>query len=261
MGDEGASSKFERSPVEKLVSDLKVTAGARFNAAARLWRREKSSNVLVSVYSAVLICVSIATFALPLGSTFIRYASFGGIVASILLLVMSMRNFAHQFGVEAEQMHRCALELNELKRRIQTQAPDIAASRLEDYADRYSTILQKWSVNHTQQDFLDYKYKHKWEFEDIASIPDKELPDRRFQEYYSVSAGGVALLTLLGAGFILFLAWILWDSVSLLSTDEATEENRQAVIEQTFKDYHNTMKALEARNELRGTVERPQITK
>jgi hypothetical protein len=211
-----------RSPTEKLLFDLKVTAGSRFNAAARLGRREKSSNILVSVYSALLICISIATFALPLGSNVIRYASFGGIVASILLLVVSMRNFAHQYGVEAEQMHRCALELNELKRLIQALPSDEAEKRLPEFAERHSSILQKWSINHTPDDFLTYKYSHKWEFDDIADVPDKELPDRRFQELNSVSVGSVALLTIIGVVFMVFVAWLLWDSIGLLSeTDSA----------------------------------------
>jgi len=229
---------IERTPQEKLVHDIKVTTGSRFNAAARLSQRERSSNVLVSVYSALLICTSIATLALPLGSTTIRYASFGGIVASILVLVMSMRNFAHRYGVEAEQMHRCALELNELKRKIAT---DVGASsaKLASYTEQYSRILEKWNINHNQDDFLNYKYKHKWEFEDIASVPDKDLPNRRFQEYYSISAAGVAILTLVGVALTLAVAWFVWDSIA------PTPEPYTAASAQT-----NTVSDMGVQNEL-----------
>lgn len=212
------------TPVEKLAWDLKVTAGCRFNAAARLTRKENSSNILVSVYSALLICVSIATFSLPLDSNLIRYASFGGIVASILLLVMSMRNFAHKFGVEAEQMHRSALEINELRRVLLALNAEMAEEQLEAFANRYNSVLQKWSINHAEEDFIKYKYSHKWEFDDIANIDKKELADYKFKEQYDISAGGVALATLIGILFFFFIGYVLWDSVagSSLGDEKAT---------------------------------------
>lgn len=215
---ESAIAPPDKGPLDKLLWDLKVTAGCRFNAAARLGRRDKRSNVLVSVYSALLICVSIATFALPLGSATIRYASFAGIVASILLLVMSMRNFAHQFAVDAEQMHRCALEINELRRVVASLPREQAERDLPEYVRTYNLILQKWSINHSEEDFLRYKYKHKWEFQDIRDVADKDLPNRRFQEYSDVSVGGIVLLTALGVMAAAFVAYMLWDSLAPLGS-------------------------------------------
>jgi len=203
----------DRTPVEKLIWDCKVTAGARFNAATRLEKKEKGSNVLVSVYSAFLICVSVATLALPLSSNLIRYASFGGIVASILVLVMSMRNYAHKFGVEAEQMHRSALEINELKRTIQSLPKAKAETRLLEFSKTYNAILQKWSVNHNQFDYLEYKYRHKWEFDDIKDIPEDKMTDRRFKETYDISAGGIAFFTALGLLLLAVLGYFVWVSI------------------------------------------------
>jgi hypothetical protein len=203
----------EKSATEKILCDLKVTAGARFNAAERLAKKEKSSSRLVSVYSAVLICVSIATFALPLDSNVIRYVSFGGIVASILLLVASMRSSSHQYGIEAEQMHRCALELNELRRVMLAQKESAAGVKLGAFVERQNAILQKWSINHTTEDYLKYKYRHKWAFDDIKDTPDDELPDLKFKELYDVSAGGVAALTLVGIVFAFFVGYVVLDSI------------------------------------------------
>lgn len=243
----------ERNSVQKLAWDLKVTAGCRFNAASRLSKREKGSNILVSVYSAILICVSIATFSLPLDSGLIRYVSFGGIVASILLLVMSMRNFAHQFGVEAEQMHRSALEINELRRLLLSLPVDRAEKRLEEFSRNYNEVLQKWSVNHDERDFVRYKYRHKWEFDDIADTPDDKLPDKMFREVYDVSAGGVAILTLLGAAFVIFMAYILWDSVAPaepLATEQSVSrevENLEALANELEKQADEAERQLRQR--------------
>ena len=162
----------------------------------------------------VLICLSVATFSLPLSSSLIRYFSFGGIAASILVLVMSMRNFSHRYGVLSEQMHRCALEVNEL-RRIVTALPDSQAeSDLVDYSQRYNSILQKWNVNHDEEDFFQYKYKHKWEFDDIADISDKDLPDRKFQEVYEATVSGVVGAIIVGLLVLAAAGYFIWDSIS-----------------------------------------------
>lgn len=251
----------QRSAVEKLAWDLKVTAGCRFNAASRLGRREKSSNILNSLYSALLICISIATFSLPFDSNWIRYASFGGIVASILLLVMSMRSFAHQYGVEAEQMHRCALEINELRRLLVSLNPEEAERQISEFSQKYNAILQKWSINHTEQDFLFYKYKHKWEFDDIANLEDKALPDRKFQELYDISVAGVAFATLVGAAFIVFIAYMLWQSVSysesnyseadLLNAVENADAAANAALEAALQSANATIATLKDRQDKR----------
>jgi hypothetical protein len=232
-----------RTAVEKLAWDCKVTAGARFNAAARLNKREKGSNVLVSVYSAFLICVSVATLSLPLSSNLIRYASFGGIVASILVLVMSMRNYAHQFGVEAEQMHRSALEINELKRKIEAQSAAIAAENLPDHVKNYNHILQKWSLNHDQSDFMEYKYRHKWEFDDICDIPDEKLNDRRFKESYDLSARAVALITLIGVALVSVMAFAIWTSIEPSGESASDFTNRVEMESKNITDSANLMDA------------------
>lgn len=222
-----------KTPAEQFASNLKVTAGSRFNAAERLRAREKSSNFLTSIYSALLICISIATFSLPFDSISIKYFSFGGIVVSILLLVVSMRNYSHQYGLEAEQMHRCALEINEVLRLWTALSQLEQNKQMEQYAQRYNAILQKWSINHTEGDFLKYKYKHKWEFEDICDIPDEKLPDKKFKELYETSAGGVALATVIGIIFIAFIGYIVWDSISMKNEtvilDSAIENAQQAL--------------------------------
>ena len=200
--------------IEALAQNMKVTASCRFIAAARLDKRDKSSNVVVSVYSALLICLSLAAFSLLLSSSLIRYVSFFGVAASILLLVMSMRNFAHKFGVEAEQMHRSALEINEIRRNLLALPEGQAIERLSYFTNQYNSVLQKWSVNHDEDDFLKYKYNHKWEFEDIKNIPDKNLPDRKFQEKYDATAGALVGVIVIGFAVIIFVGYIVWDSIS-----------------------------------------------
>jgi hypothetical protein len=170
----------------------------------------------------MLVCLSVSTLAFPFDEALVRYLGFGGVVASVLVLVVSMKNYAHQFGVDAEQMHRCALELNELRREMLADAE--AQKNLPQYALKHNLILHKWSVNHSEEDFLKYKYKHKWEFQDIADVPDKKLPDRRFQEYNDVSAGGVAIATIVGLVVLAVLGYVVWDMITALAEVSATEE-------------------------------------
>lgn len=125
-------------------------------------------------------------------------------------------------------MHRSALEINEIRRKLIALPMQDAQNNLLDYMNQYNSCLQKWSVNHEEIDFFKYKYKHKWEFGDIADLTEKELPDRKFQEMYDISTGAVVLVTLIGAGVIAFVGYILWDSISY---DAEAEVNPTAASE------------------------------
>lgn len=112
---------------------------------------------------------------------------------------------------------------------------------IDDYSKAYNAILQKWSVNHNEEDFLRYKYKHKWEFADIHEIPDKDLSGRMFQEYYDISAGGVALLTLIGGALMAFLGYIIWDSIDVLNQPDGNVQIEGAL--QNMMDSANRLEA------------------
>lgn len=169
------------TPGEKLLWDMKVTAGARFNAASRLVAKDRFANVSIAIYSAIVVSTSIITLTFDLGTILSRVVGVASLIASIIILVLSMKLFADRHAVDAEQMHRCALEINELRRfyiaaEITNKPSLIAAS------DRYNAILQKYSINHSENDYLKYKFSHRWEFEDLRELDEKLAKKREAAE-------------------------------------------------------------------------------
>lgn len=158
------------SPSEKFLWDMKVTAGARFNASHRLLSKERFANLSLSLFSAVLLSISIIMLAFELSADVSRALSAGSIVASVLALVFSMKIYAERYAVEAEQMHRCSLEINEIRRMCST--VDLTNSKnLSKFTLEYNSVLQKYSINHSDRDYLKYKYEHRWEFNDLRNEP------------------------------------------------------------------------------------------
>jgi SMODS and SLOG-associating 2TM effector domain family 5 len=163
-----------------LLWDMKVTAGARFNASHRLASKDRFANLSLAFYSAILLSISIITVAYTLDPFTAKALSVGGIVASVMMLILSMKMFADRHAVDSEQMHRCALEINEIRRLYQSE--DIEKSTiLKRATSEYNSVLQKYSVNHLEKDYLKYKFAHRWEFDDLSE-------SRSFGEIFEVVA-------------------------------------------------------------------------
>jgi hypothetical protein len=133
-----------------------------------------------------------------LGSFALTAVTVGSIVALVMALIFSMKIYADRHAVEAEQMHRCALEINEIRRNfanLDMEDPKI----LKNTAKEYNFVLQKYSINHTDRDFQKYKYEHRWEFLDLTSQPNYEekigsvtrsLLENSFERFSALGAAG-----------------------------------------------------------------------
>lgn len=65
----------------------------------------------------------------------------------------------------AEQLHRCALGINEVGRRLDSEDDANRESKFKAYSDEYSAVLQKYSVNHEKADFFEHKLYRSDEYE------------------------------------------------------------------------------------------------
>jgi hypothetical protein len=79
---------------------------------------------------------------------------------SIIILVSALLHNASRDAVNAEQLHRSALEINELYRRLMGQ-PD---TNFGELANQYNMVLQKYSVNHDEIDYLLYQLQRPEEY-------------------------------------------------------------------------------------------------
>ena len=182
------------SPWEKLSQGMKVTAGSRFNAADRLRRQDKYANATQAVVSAVLICLAISSFVFTVVQAHSKEISFSSLVVSIFLLVITLRKASNNDTVNAEQMHRCALEINELRRFGAALSEIEMSAEIKDITLKYNQIFQKWSINHTSEDFNKYKLQHRWEFEELKDISPASLDLKLFgSEFVNLSLEKVTL--------------------------------------------------------------------
>jgi hypothetical protein len=76
---------------------------------------------------------------------------------SIVILVSSLLQYSSGDVVDAEQHHRSALEINELHRLLFLKEDKVTSAELEDFTSRYNAVLQKYSINHADIDFLQYQ--------------------------------------------------------------------------------------------------------
>jgi len=78
------------------------------------------------------------------------------VVASILILTSSLLQYANRDAVKAEQHHRCALEINEIRRLLFIEDITIKEVVVE-YTSRYQAVLQKYSINHDALNYQRYQ--------------------------------------------------------------------------------------------------------
>ena len=79
------------------------------------------------------------------------------IFLSVVILVTSLLHNANRDAVNAEQLHRSALEINELYRELLAQGHVVGDENIKLFTERYNAVLQKYSVNHDEMDYLKYR--------------------------------------------------------------------------------------------------------
>ncbi|MEI9994363.1 MAG: SLATT domain-containing protein [Rhizomicrobium sp.] len=146
--------------VEKLLEDMSSTKGARFNAAKRLEGRDKRMALLTAMASALVIALTVLPFIYRLTGTVSGDLSALTLAMSVLILAISLLQYSNNDAVNAEQHHRCALEINELRRELRARADVITPEQIKDFGERYGRILQKYSINQDDVDYDKYRLEH-----------------------------------------------------------------------------------------------------
>jgi hypothetical protein len=144
---------------EQLLSEMKVTKGARFNAAKRLEGRHKRMTTVTALAStSVLILTIVPAFihATELLSAIMNIAT---ISLSALILTFSLLQNANNDQVKSELHHVCAVDISRIRRKFRAKSTE-ENSFLEKYGAKYDKILKQCSVNHDDIDFYQYKLEH-----------------------------------------------------------------------------------------------------
>lgn len=86
---------------------------------------------------------------------------------SIIILVSSLIQYSSQYALTAEQHHRSALEINELRRKIELSDPaKFDFNALHEVTSQYNSVLHKYSINHDNIDnamaMLERAHENPW---------------------------------------------------------------------------------------------------
>ena len=153
--------------IQKFIETLRKTSGTRFNASKRLEQKDRSSTVCLSLISSCMILLTISTYFFPnLRQESKDFLNLISLFFSILILVLSLIQYSGSNMIKSEQFHRCALEIDEIRRDIELKSDCLKLDELLECKLKYDRILQKYSLNHDTVDFYEYlvqnRYKYKY---------------------------------------------------------------------------------------------------
>ena len=146
--------------VKDLLYRMDVTKGSRFNASKRLEGRERRMALLIALASALVIALTFMSTAYRLPAAVVSDLNVVTMVASVLILAVSLIQYSNNDAVNAEQHHRCGLEINELRGQLQALKEPVSEDNVREFARRYAHILDKYSVNHDLVDYDRYRLDH-----------------------------------------------------------------------------------------------------
>jgi hypothetical protein len=165
---------------------MKSTAACRFNAHKRLIARDRSMNLSLMLLSGILIFISIVPQMSEIISVSPQALFAANIFGAIIVLIISMFQFASQDSANAEVMHRCGLEINECYRNLQTSPKPISYAVFQDVSIRYGAVLQKYANNHADIDFRKFQIERTAEYADLFDgLGWFRIPAYHFQVFVS----------------------------------------------------------------------------
>lgn len=146
--------------IDDLMANMRSTAGSRFAAAKRLERRDRSLTALTAFASGYIIILTVLPYILRTPARLSDQINLATVAIAVVILVSSLLQYSRADIANAEQYHRSALELKELRREIKALSDKIDSQKFLEYSSKYSRVLEKYSVNHDDVDYLRYKIEN-----------------------------------------------------------------------------------------------------
>lgn len=149
---------------DELSSKMKTTAGCRFIAHKRLLALDAAWTRLTALSSAYVIVLTALPYFLSLPTHIADHINLATLALAIIVLIASLVQYASNNAATGEQFHRSALEINEIRRELDTASPTSNVSALQTVSEKYNAILQKYSINQDEIDYLRYQYDRPDEY-------------------------------------------------------------------------------------------------
>ncbi len=159
---------------EKLLKDMKRTKGVRFNASKRVEESEVRATKNTAYASVAVIVVTLLPVFFSMTQFLENSIALLTVALSIFILASSLIRSSNSGLVKAEQFQRCALEVNSLRRELDSSPKN---ANLPEFAAKYDEILKRYNINHEQSDYDQYRLEHPDEFPEYAQEELKTARD------------------------------------------------------------------------------------
>lgn len=156
-----------------LLTEMKRTKGARFNASKRLEERGRRRTANTGYASAAVVVITLLPVFFPVPAVIASAIALSTVALSIFILASSLIQAAHEDHVRADQFQRCALEINSLRREFRA-LPSVSTGQLGTYTSRFDDILRRYNINHDEVDYEKYRLEHPEEFPQVDA-EDKKI--------------------------------------------------------------------------------------
>lgn len=157
--------------LNRLYKKLWETKGSRFIAAKRLEVHAFYSHLTISALSVYIICLNLTVLfeSRPpiLSNNMITYST---ICLSIFMLVIATIISSKGYKEKALKFHDCARSISQLYDNlclIKNGTNPIKQDQIEEIQKEYHNIINKYDLNHSTLDFLNFKAQNIEEYEKV----------------------------------------------------------------------------------------------
>lgn len=233
--DEGQETSY-RIQARRLSETMKTTAGCRFIAAKRLEVRDQALTRLTAFTSSYVIILTALPYFLKTSVHVTDIINLFTIGCAIVILISSLLQYSNNAVANAEQHHRSGLEINEVRREFEIGMDHVDETKVLATSSKYNSVLQKYSVNHDDIDYLKYQYERPESYPWITGNKrDRVMVTLLYQKYVpSITLIVISLLvlaTLIGSGRSY---WIAGNGIQLPAPSVTRPTNNGAAIRGTF---------------------------
>lgn len=196
-----------REVLDDLEKRIGETARSRFIASTRLGKRDQRISWIVAMASTYGIVLTVIPYFVRISLDVVDIFNLVTVGLSIVTLVSSLLIGSRRDAVNAEQHHRSALELNELKRELMllkslSDEGRLDASSCKSMVERYNNILQKYSINHEPEDYA------RLQLERSHDYPWLKRPSRVWMRCKILISSSVSMLVMVA--LTLFVGWLVF---------------------------------------------------
>jgi hypothetical protein len=140
---------------DQLVETMRLVKAARFNAAARLERKQAVSLFTQSMVALYFVGLAVfqAVYIGQIPEATDKLMTFIQLVSSVFTLMLGLLEAMNDYKMKAHHLHNCALAVAELAQELKIARPtDVEA--VQAFRRRYNEALRVCPVNHARIDYL-----------------------------------------------------------------------------------------------------------